>query len=267
MTMMTSKRTRRQQSPLFSCVLLVLLVSTLARAQQPEADTGSLRALLPVGVEAFDLSHRSYDQLTAILELLGIHTPEVSWIGSTAIVRFEHAADAFRARNLWERLNAPPRRIAITLQLVVASDEVVSEGMEVTSHAVLEQMKKTFRFKRYEETGRGRLIVDSGEEGTLTLGKGVAEYRLNGVPSGKMVLRTGARGFARVLPVYVGDGKGVIRLKGLEIFRGRLDSGKPPEALFTTSLNIKNGDSVVIGGTDIGDNAALIAIVTAETID
>ncbi|MCY3787192.1 MAG: hypothetical protein OXH63_00230, partial [Gemmatimonadetes bacterium] len=61
----------------------------------------------------------------------------------------------------------------------------------------------------------------------------------------------------------IGEGEGVIRVQNLAITR---TSPGPVRRLLNTTLNIKNGNSVIVGGSNI-DGRTYAVIVKAEVME
>ena len=67
------------------------------------------------------------------------------------------------------------------------------------------------------------------------------------------------------VPSFLDEGDGVVRLQDLKI--ERVHPGNPTErsALLETTLNIKNGESVIVGGS-ILEGETYVVIITANII-
>ena len=274
---MKTLQRRRRLGHLFPYAsLAVLLAATVltspAVAQQTGSAKGGIEDLLPVGTMIFEPRYlhprEVYTILTSLIQCERINASE-----SRIFVRFRDASDADRARKIIQKLDIAPRRVEVILRLVVASDAGLPQYDTVEDKALLNQLGSAFRFSHYQMLGRSQLIVDSGKMGEIQFGTGKVhggflQLEYVDISRDKKELRANAGGRATFSVDFIDEGKGIIRLKDLCIWQQYHGGEKGGSRILNTSLNIKNGDTVVLGGGDTATrDAALIVVVTAKTLD
>ena len=273
---MKTLQRRRRLGHLFPYAsLAVLLAATVltspAVAQQTGSAKGGIEDLLPVGTMIFEPRYlhprEVYTILTSLIQCERINASE-----SRIFVRFRDASDADRARKIIQKLDIPPRRVEVILRLVVASDAGLPQYDTVEDKALLNQLGVAFRFKHYQMLGKSQLVVDSGKTGEIQFGTGkgygTLQLQYASTSSGNKELQAQIGGRATFGVDFIDEGKGIIRLKNLCIWQQYHGGEKGGSRILNTSLNIKNGDTVVLGGGDTATrDAALIVVVTAKTLD
>lgn len=227
-----------------------------------------LEELLPPGVEMFQLKYLTGSGVMELLRAFEIEFESIKSYGRTKLfIRFKDPLSAVRARKLLAKFDIPPRRIEIHLRRILASNVAFYETVDgknrmfdrpIPDENLRNQLKQAFKFRHYNLLGSGRSTSNAGSRTMPSL---------KGSSTPKLVDRSGDKRL-NVAPIranfwleFIDEGKGVIQLRDLRInsARGRV---------LNTSLNIKNGETVILGSSvHDGDDIAIITVVSARTVD
>ncbi len=132
-----------------------------------------------------------------------------------------------------------PKQLLLEIKLIHASKKgkLISEEIK----DLISKLKPLFAFSSYVLLDSVTLRTENGANAELLTGSSKYRFLCN--------------------PRFIEEGKGIIRLEQL-----RLHISKDP--ILATSLNIKNGETVVVGSSNIIENeTSLILVVTARTVD
>jgi len=135
----------------------------------------------------------------------------------------------------------PPRQIEVQIKMILASREETEPEISPGIENIGKQLQKLFKFTRYE-------LIDM--------------VTIRGEDRGKSQVNSEGRYKIDIEPRLMGKDLGIIRL------RIKLWKNVPPPVNFQTILNIKNGGTVIIGGSTVASvDRALIIAVSARTLD
>ena len=261
------RTTRRIAGPAFLVVLFGASTNTFAQEVAQDVGRSGKRDPLATGTEVFEYRYLNQNEARAIIGAFEIVPESLRSLRSKIFVRFKNPAEADRAREILRKLDIPPRKIEVHCQLVLASNftfyERNAQGNEkkVFERAALErklisELKKVFRFENYHLLGRSRLVLNSGAMGEAVLG--IRRPHIELTYNGRNFTLTTNR--VTFTPVFIDEGKGVIQLQRFAI-------SSMENRLLIASLNIKNGDTVVVGSSDIdGEDIVLVSIVKAKAV-
>ncbi len=239
-----------------------------AKDSADSTKTTDIEDLLPPGVEMFHLKYLSSPEVVELLRAFEIECESVRNYGRTKLfIRIKDPLSAVRARKLIARFDVPPRRIEIHLRQILASNAAFYEAVDgvkrmlyrpIPDQTLRDQLKQAFKFRHYNLLGSGRSISSAGSRSKSTL-QSSSSLKLTDA-SGDEVLNF-SRIWANYWLEYIDEGKGVIQLRDLKYnpVRG---------IVLNASLNIKNGETVIVGSSAHDrDDIAIITVVTARTVD
>ncbi|MCC7263124.1 MAG: hypothetical protein IT369_11455 [Candidatus Latescibacteria bacterium] len=230
---------------------------------QEEAQSGIARSpdsveTLSPEVGVFEFQGLSVNEFIYLLKMVGINYQSVSTIGNKTYLRFESKEDLGRARQVWQQTDTPLKNISLKIQLVSAAASYSREkGAKLgytQDEELLGYLSKLFKYSYYEFLSSSYMVAKSGRSVELNL-EGVAAGEKEGKPAKEIFS-------VDVKPIFIDEGNGVIRLENLEI-----DREYPASAdLLETTLNVRNGETVVVGGSNL-DGRIYIVVITAQTIE
>jgi hypothetical protein len=210
--------------------------------------------LAPPGMAILHPRYVSKGTFLKMTEVMDIKVNKFQQVDDQFFIQFGSENDHKRAVRLMERIDIPSRQMGIQLNLIVAID---NESMgDPVEPKVVEQLKKIFRFNGYRSLSSGYLVVGSGKDG---------EIGLRGIPVDE---NDTALYNASFRAKFIDDGKGVIKVEDLEIERTYIDNRGEEEdvTILETTLNIKNGDTVIVGSTQV-KGQIYITIITATVLE
>lgn len=244
------KYLKRQEYFLICLILIFVFTETFVYKPVFAQENTKPDSLFPPGVEMFELRYVSVQNFIETLKVLDIKYKKFHFIESKVFISFEDQAEAIRAKQLLQKIDIEPKQINIRVSLVLALDEPSKESPQIENN-ILAQLKKTLRFQGYQLITSGFLIIKSGEKGLIPLdNKPAAENKPE-------------RYDARIEAIFINDGRGIIRLEGFGIVRY---DGQMTRTLIHTSLNIKNGDTVIVGSSNI-NGQVYISVITAQVMN
>ena len=238
-------------------VTFALATPTLAQTQKT-AET--IEGLLPPQVGVFTLQNIDLDDFVRMLRLMNINAETGHTLANKHYIRFNKTEHVEQARKVLKRLDTPFKNIGLRISLVHAKDKDKDKGpttKPVADPAITEQLKQLFNFDTYNVLSTSYLVAKSGQKAAMGL-EGLPIYINN--------LGTRAPRFeVETVPSFIDEGGGVIRLQKLEIERVNPSNSSERTALLETTLNIKNGESVIVGGSML-EGETYVVIITADII-
>lgn len=239
-----------------------------AKGSVDSTKAADLEGLLPPGVEMFHIKYLSIHDVTELLHAFEVEYESIKNYGRTKLfIRFKDPLSAVRARKLLARFDIPPRQIEVHLRQVLASNVVYYEKVDgvyrrferpIPDEILRNQLKQAFKFKHYHLLGSGRSTSNAGSRSRPSVH--VSSRLKLADASGDEALNF-ASTRAGFLMDFIDEGKGVIQLRDLNV----LSLGSHS---LNTSLNIKNGETVIVGSSvHEEDDIAIITVVTARTVD
>ena len=236
-------------------IIGVLMVQVLLCVGQIQAqDNANLSDLAPPGTAVLKPRYISERAFFKMMQVLDIKVEKFNEADGLMFIKFGSSNDQARALRLLERIDIPSKQMGIRLNLVVVVDnESIGDPVDPK---VVEQLKKIFRFNGYRSLSSGYLVVESGQDG---------EIGLRGIPLDE---NDTALYNASFKAKFIDDGKGVVKVEDLEIERTYIDkNGNEEETqILETTLNIQNGDTVIVGSTHVAD-LIYITIITATVLE
>lgn len=231
-------------------IFYALLYIAPVQAQQ-STDLGDLA---PPGMAILRPRYVSKSTFFKMTEVMDIEVKKFQEVDGQFFIQFGSENDHKRAIRLLERIDIPPRQIGVRLNLILAIDD--NSVGDAVDPKVVEQLKKIFRFNGYRSLSSGYLVVGAGKDG---------EIGLRGLPINE---GDTAQYDASFKAKFIDDGKGVIKIEDLEIERVYFNKlGNEEEmTILETTLNIKNGDTVIVGSTQV-EGQIYITIITATVLE
>lgn len=267
-----------------------LLSYGYAEAAQPDASK-------PVETAMIKLKYRSAADVKPLLQSL----LEGMWLKMEGERRFwidERSNTIFikaprekieLAQQMVKQIDVLPRQMHIEIKLIRASRTGKTISPEIKG--LISKLQSLFAFSSYELLDSISLIAESGAKTSLSTG---GKYRVTCTPrfidEGKGIIRledlkliklyqmSQSDTSATASPFFSlkgNDEEGSLSINIPNLFAvallDKLSKGEDVdfgEPILTTSLNVKNGDTVIVGGSKIdGNETALITVVTAKTIE
>lgn len=257
-------------STVFAAVLAIVAYTSPCNAEGTADSTNAadLEGLLPPGVEMFHIKYLSIRDVTELLHAFEVEYESVKNFGRTKLfIKFKNPLSAVHARKLLARFDIPPRQIEVHLRQVLASNVVYYEKVDgvyrrfkrpIPDEILRNQLKQAFKFRHYNLLGSGRSTSSAGSRSRPSVH--ISSRLKLADASGNEVLNF-ASTRAGFLMDFIDEGKGVIQVRDLNV----LSLGSHS---LNTSLNIKNGETVILGSSvHDEDDIAIINVVSARTVD
>ena len=241
---------------IFICALITAVGSSILTAPARAQDGDRIEEILPPKVGIFEFQSITIQEFMGMLKVMGVRTNMGESIGGKHYIRFGSAEELARARDILARIDVPLKDIALHVQLILATDNTIDALNLPDDDGIRGQLRELFKFPRYYILSSSYLVAKSGQQ---------VESYLEGVQLNKeMHPRHKAEVFGfYVEPTFIDEGQGVIRAHNLGITRTRPE---PVRRLLNTTLNIKNGNTVIVGGSNI-DERTYVVIVRAEVME
>ena len=248
---------------IFICALITAVGSSILIAPVQAQDGERIEEILPAGVGLFEFQSITLQEFIGMLKVMGVRTNMGESIGDKHYIRFESAEELARARDILARIDVPSKDIALHVQLILATDNEIDALNLPDDDGIRGQLREIFKFPRYYILSSSYWVVKSGQR---------VESELEGVRLNKKIHprhKAEIFGFWTEIfgfwgePTFIDEGQGVIRVHNLAITRTRPE---PVRRLLNTTLNIKNGNSVIVGGSTI-DERTYVVIVKAEVME
>ncbi len=239
-----------------------------AKGTADSTRAADLEELLPPGVKMFHIKYLSVPKVVELLRAFEIEYESIKNYGRTKLfIKFKNPLSAVRARKLLAKFDTPPRRIEIHLRQILASNLALYELVDgvnrmldrpIPDETLRNQLKQAFKFRHYNLLGSGRTTSNAGSR-TMPALKGTSTPKLVDASGDKRL--DVARIRANFWLEYIDEGKGVIQLRDFIV-------NSAGGHVLNTSLNIKNGETVIVGSSvHDGDDIAIITVVSARTVD
>ena len=241
---------------IFICALITAVSSSILTAPVRAQDGDRIEEILPAGVGLFEFQSVTLQEFIGMLKVMGIRTSTGESIGGKHYIRFGSAEELARARDILARIDVPLKDIALHVQLILATGNEIDAVNLPDDDGIRGQLRDLFKFPRYYILSSSYLVAKSGQQ---------VESYLEGVQLDKNIHpRHKVEVFNYyVEPTFIDEGQGVIRVHDFSVARTRPE---PVRRLLNTTLNIKNGNSVIVGGSNI-DERTYVVIVKAEVME
>ena len=240
---------------IFICALITAVGSSILTAPARAQDGDRIEEILPAGVGLFEFQSITLQEFIGMLKVMGVKTNTGESIGDKHYIRFASAEELARARDILARIDMPLKDIALHVQLILATGNEIDAVNLPDDDGIRGQLRDLFKFPRYYILSSSYLVAKSGQQ---------VESYLEGVPLDKNIFRHKAEVFSYyVEPTFIDEGQGVIRVHDFSVAR---TAPEPARRLLKTTLNIKNGNSVIVGGSTI-DERTYVFIVKAEVME
>ena len=240
---------------IFICALITAVGSSILTAPARAQDGDRIEEILPAGVGLFEFQSITLQEFIGMMKVMGLRTSTGESIGDKHYIRFASAEELARARDILARIDVPLKDIALHVQLILATGNEIDAVNLPDDDGIRGQLREIFKFPRYYILSSSYWVAKSGQR---------VESELEGVPLDNTHYPHKVEVFGFwVEPTFIGEGEGVIRVQNLAITR---TSPGPVRRLLKTTLNIKNGNSVIVGGSNI-DGRTYAVIVKAEVME
>lgn len=241
---------------IFICALITAVSSSILTAPVRAQEGDRIEEILPAGVGLFEFQSITLQEFIGMMKVMGLRVSTGESIGGEHYIRFASAEELARARDILARIDVPLKDIALHVQLILATDNKIDAMNLPDDDGIRGQLREIFKFPRYYILSSSYLVAKSGQQ---------VESYLEGVQLSKeMHPRHKTEAFSvYVEPTFIDEDHGVIRVQNLAITR---TLPEPARRLLNTTLNIKNGNSVIVGGSNI-DGRTYAVIVKAEVLE
>ena len=215
-------------------------------SQEGKLLTIELRRAMPIQTKVFSIKYKDPREIRRLIGPLvsddysSSHTISDNPALGTLTVRAR--VDILRKmEELILEYDVPPHQIRLDIQLVLATDdESARQPFPKELEPIKKKLSDLFRYSQYSLVGSTNALVFENEKCEMTMGN--VNYRV------------------MINKVEYFINAGVIKLSGFNL------AGK--QAHLSTSVNISDGDTVILGKTSTSDpNEALITIVKAEVVE
>ena len=241
---------------IFICALITAVGSSILTAPAQAQDGDRIEEILPAGVGLFEFQSITLQEFIGMMKVMGLRVNTGESIGDKHYIRFGSAEELARARDILARIDVPLKDIALHVQLVLATGNEIDAVNLPDDDGIRGQLRELFKFPRYYILSSSYLVAKSGQQ---------VESYLEGVPLDKMMHpRHRMEVFSFYIePTFIDEGQGVIRVHNFSVTR---TAPEPLRRLLKTTLNIKNGNSIIVGGSTI-DERTYVFIVKAEVME
>ena len=241
---------------IFICALITAVGSSILTAPAQAQNGDRIEEILPAGVGLFEFQSITLQEFIGMMKVMGLRVNTGESIGDKHYIRFGSEVELARARDILARIDVPLKDIALHVQLILATDNEIDAVNLPDDDGIRGQLREIFKFPRYYILSSSYLIAKSGQQ---------VESYLEGVQlDKKMHHRHKAEIFSYyVEPTFIDEGQGVIRVHNFSVAR---TAPEPARRLLKTTLNIKNGNSIIVGGSSI-DERTYAVIVKAEVME
>ena len=241
---------------IFICALITAVSSSILTAPARAQDGDRIEEILPAGVGLFEFQSITLQEFIGMMKVMGLRVNTGESIGDKHYIRFGSAEELARARDILARIDVPLKDIALHVQLILATDNEIDAVNLPDDDGIRGQLRELFKFPRYYILSSSYLVAKSGQQ---------VESYLEGVPLDKNIHpdhKVEVFSFY-VEPTFIDEGQGVIRVHNFSVAR---ELPYPPRRVLKTTLNIKNGNSIIVGGSNI-DERTYAVIVKAEVME
>ncbi|HEY5610274.1 MAG TPA: secretin N-terminal domain-containing protein [Thermoanaerobaculia bacterium] len=225
-----------------------LLLAALLFAVAAMAETTDLAAEpgVKLDVRTFQFKHKDAEKAAAIIKTLVSADGSVSIHPSTnTLVVTDHAANLKQIAQTLGEFDSPPKGFKVELKLVAASRSPMPQRVPDDLREISAKLGGVLRFNAFEKLGE---VTASGKEGDPMLIELGPEYRANFK-------------FGEYDP-----SSDSIRITEFDL--GRIQGEKDAlqlQSLLKTSLNLKVGQTVVVGASRVPQsNRALMLVLVAS---
>lgn len=253
---------------LFRFVFLLFLMGgfagfAFAQAEEKKPQDNPVTGNVP-GMKSrlFEVKHREPSSLADALKGLASPSGLVLFNSSlrTLTVR-DFPENIVTIEDALKRLDTPEAasvNLEVTLQLLKGTQSATDTATFPASlQPVLKQLQGTLKFQGYQFI---TTLSTRGLDGRQLDGTGVVVNRTTGESSPKSDEKNYIRyKIDRIRMATDGDGREVFQLTGFNFSIGLLVNN-PVYLGFNTSLSLREGEQVVVGTTNIGDEAIIIVI-------
>lgn len=241
---------------IFICALITAVGISILTAPAQAQNGDRIEEILPSGVGLFEFQSITLQEFIGMMKVMGLRVSTGESIGGKHYIRFGSAEELARARDILARIDVPLKDIALHVQLILATDNEIDAVNLPDDDGIRGQLRELFKFPRYYILSSSYLVAKSGQQ---------VESYLEGVPLDKNIYpRHKVEVFSYyVEPTFIDAGQGVIRVHDFSVAR---TAPEPARRLLKTTLNIKNGNSIIVGGSTI-DERTYVFIVKAEVME
>jgi hypothetical protein len=236
-----------------------------------KADAVAVDRKTDVAQRVFQIKHANVHKLAEVLRIFGI----VKADPDLGVIAVQVAPGVLpTVEDTVKRLDVPPplpQNIEFTVYLLLASDQdTTASPVPADLETVVKQLKTTFALKSFRTLDT--LVVRSREKGDGVV-KGLARLDADAPQPSTYTFSY------RAANILSDEGGRLIRIDGLRLNAGILVRTQPVagqaavlyqtvEAGFTTSIDVRENQKVVVGKAAIGGtNNALILVITAKVLE
>lgn len=250
---------------------IVFLIASVMFAQEAPAQPEKTPPPPPQVLRVFQVKNADVNRLAAIIDVFGARVRPDPALRVISVSGTQEQVKAIE--DAIQRYDVPPpaqRNVELTFHLLQAMTAPGSEKLPVDLEAVVKQLKSTFAYQGYR---LGDTLLVRSRDGDSFDASSTANFTgaTPGAPNTTSQLR------AQRVTIGVTDKVPMIRIDNLRV-GVRLpycsNSNQSPCSQWNfmdnginTSVDIKEGQKVVIGKTAIGSDSAIVVVVTAKVVD
>ena len=192
--------------------------------------------------ETFIIKHKPVPEILRIVEPLKSEYGRIKRSASNTFIVTDKRNKLNKIKEMVHKYDIPPKQVWLEVRLILASSEKKqSQKMPKELETIAKQLKTLFRYENYEILDDARILAYENKECFSLIGEGKCQMKINRVE-------------------YVDVNGGLIKLDRFRLVSGNQD-------MLTTTVNIPNGDTVILGASNVdGGGKALITAVTAKTL-
>ena len=191
--------------------------------------------------ETFNLKYISGDE--AVSMLAGYYEGVISVSDHFITVRTT-VANSDKIKQKLKELDIPPKQIWLEVQLILASPRASGQDLPEDLSHIKKQLTSLFKYKDYYLLDDARIMAYQNQPCSFVVGQGGYRIQIKKVE-------------------YHDIQKGLIKLQHFDLKSEELN-----QYVLNTSVNIQNGNTVILGASNVdASGQALITVVTAKTVN
>lgn len=250
----------------FLTVFLALFSSATASAQSGDAKTTKPAAPADApGLKSklFEVKHRDTAALgDALRGLSSSHGSVIYNVQLRILTVRDFPENLAVIEDALKRLDVPEAasgNLEVTLHLLKGTKAATdATTFPASLQPVLKQLQGTLKFSGYQFIST---FSNRTQDGNPLEGNGVVIYAVAGEPSQKTDDKSSLRyKIARVRTVTDSDGKEVFQLTNFNFMLAVPVNSSYRDTGFNTSLSLREGEQVVVGTTNLGEEAVIVVV-------
>ena len=204
-------------------------------------------SLLPIErltVKTFNFNYISGKVAASMVEGLMSREGKLVAGGDNTISILDTEACLNQIQKKLEEIDLPPKQIWLEVQLILASPRANGQDLPDELSHIKKQLTSLFKYKDYYLLDDARIMAYQNQPCSFVVGQGGYRVQIKKVE-------------------YHDIQKGLIKLQHFDLKSEELN-----QYVLNTSVNIQNGNTVILGASNVdASGQALITVVTAKTVE